>query len=71
MGELRRLLELLREDGSDDVGSGSPLPGLAQLDTTINSVRSSGVAVTLEVSGSPAGWTPASTWLRTGSSRRR
>ena len=53
MGELRRLLELLREDGSDDVGSGSPLPGLAQLATTIQSVRGSGVAVTLDVSGTP------------------
>ena len=53
MSELRRLLELLREDGSDDVGSGSPLPGLAQLETTINSVRSSGVAVTLDISGTP------------------
>ena len=53
MGELRRLLELLREDESDLLRSGSPLPGLAQLSTTIQSVRGSGVAVTLEVSGTP------------------
>ncbi len=51
MGELRRLLELLREDGTDLIRSGSPLPGLAQLETTIQSVRASGVAVTLDVRG--------------------
>ena len=53
MGELRRLLELLREDESELLRSGSPLPGLAQLSTTIQSVRGSGVAVTLDVSGTP------------------
>ena len=53
MGELRRLLELLREDESETVRSGSPLPGLSQLSTTIQSVRGSGVAVTLDVSGTP------------------
>jgi signal transduction histidine kinase len=53
MGELRRLLELLREDGTEPTGSSSPLPGLAQLEPTINSVRGSGVSVTLEISGTP------------------
>ncbi len=53
MGELRRLLELLRENGSELIRSASPLPGLAQLETTIQSVRASGVAVTLDVSGTP------------------
>ena len=53
MGELRRLLELLREDESELLRSGSPLPGLAQLSTTIQSIRGSGVAVTLDVSGTP------------------
>jgi signal transduction histidine kinase len=51
MGELRRLLELLRDDEGRTLTTGSPLPGLAQLDTTISSVRGSGVTVALEVHG--------------------
>ena len=51
MGELRRLLELLRDDEGRTLTTGSPLPGLAQLDTTIISVRGSGVSVALEVHG--------------------
>lgn len=53
MGELRRLLELLKDDEGRSITSGSPLPGLAQLDSTLQSVRGSGVAVTLEVHGEP------------------
>src|SRR6478609_5891070 len=51
MGELRRLLELLRENEGDPPRSGSPLPGLEQVSQTINSVRASGVAVAFEVHG--------------------
>jgi signal transduction histidine kinase len=53
MGELRRLLELLRENEGDPPRSGSPLPGLQQVAQTINSVRASGVAVAYEVHGVP------------------
>jgi signal transduction histidine kinase len=54
MGELRRLLELLREsDGELTTNSGSRLPGLEQLEQMIQSVRDSGVAVSLEVTGEP------------------
>ena len=51
MGELRRLLELLRENEGEPPRSGSPLPGLEQVSQTINSVRASGVAVAFEVHG--------------------
>ncbi len=53
MGELRRLLELLRENEGDPPRSGSPLPGLQQVAQTINSVRASGVEVAFEVHGEP------------------
>jgi signal transduction histidine kinase len=53
MGELRRLLELLRESDGGPTRSGSPLPGLAQLDQLLDTVRGSGVAVVLDTSGEP------------------
>lgn len=53
MAELRRLLELLRESDSPPARSGSPLPGLAELDQLISTVRGSGVAVTMETTGRP------------------
>jgi signal transduction histidine kinase len=53
MAELRRLLELLHENEGEPTRSGSPLPGLAQLDQVVNSVRASGLAVDLEVTGEP------------------
>ena len=52
MGELRRLLALLRE--SDAVaGGGATTPGLAQVDPMIAAVRSSGVTATLDITGEP------------------
>jgi len=54
MGELRRLLELLREsDGDPSSRPGSPLPGLAQVPQMVNSVRGSGIGVTLQITGTP------------------
>jgi signal transduction histidine kinase len=54
MGELRRLLELLREnDGDGHRRPGSPLPGLAQLPQMVSSVRGSGIDVSLQVTGAP------------------
>ena len=54
MGELRRLLELLREnDGDTNSRPGSPLPGLAQLPQMVSSVRGSGIDVSLQITGAP------------------
>jgi signal transduction histidine kinase len=54
MGELRRLLELLREnDGQANSRPGSPLPGLAQLPQMVSSVRGSGIDVSLQITGPP------------------
>ena len=53
MGELRRLLELLRDSDEHPARSGSPLPGLAQLDQLIATVRGSGVDVHMDISGEP------------------
>jgi len=52
MGELRRLLALLRETDDDSRGEAAT-PGLAQVDQVIAAVRGSGVTATLEVSGEP------------------
>jgi len=52
MGELRRLLALLREtEGSSP--SETATPGLAQVDQVLAAVRSSGVTATLEITGEP------------------
>ncbi|MEP6563203.1 MAG: histidine kinase dimerization/phosphoacceptor domain-containing protein, partial [Nakamurella sp.] len=49
MGELRRLLELLRDNDGDSISRpGSPLPGLAQVPQMISSVQGSGINVSLE-----------------------
>ena len=54
MGELRRLLELLRDnDGEANSRPGSPLPGLAQLPQMVSSVRGSGIDVSLQITGTP------------------
>jgi len=52
MGELRRLLGVLRESGTQP-GSSALLQGLAHLDAVVGSVRSSGVLVDVEVHGEP------------------
>jgi signal transduction histidine kinase len=51
LGEMRRLLGLLRE--SDDELARAPLPSLARIDELAEEVRSSGLAVELEVQGEP------------------
>jgi len=54
MGELRRLLGVLREsDGPTAETGSSPLPGLAQLEPMIAAVGASGVVVTVRTSGQP------------------
>lgn len=52
MGELRRLLALLRETDGDARGEAAT-PGLAQVDQVLAAVRGSGVTATLEVTGEP------------------
>jgi signal transduction histidine kinase len=47
--ELRRVLGVLRADGADT----APQPGLADLDTLLNSARGGGVTVTATVAGTP------------------
>ena len=54
MAELRRLLELLHENVGEPVRSGSPLPGLAQLEQVVDTVRASGLTVALDITGRPA-----------------
>jgi signal transduction histidine kinase len=49
LGELRRVLGVLRADGQ----STAPQPGLAGLDALFDSARSGGVSVTATVSGDP------------------
>jgi len=53
MGELRRLLALLRESDDAGVRSEATVPGLAQVDHLLSSVRGSGVSASLEVTGEP------------------
>ncbi|MEV5828786.1 histidine kinase [Spirillospora sp. NPDC052242] len=51
LGEMRRLLGVLRED--DDAGAYAPQPGVAELDDLVGQVRASGLPVTFEVEGTP------------------
>jgi signal transduction histidine kinase len=52
LGELRRLLGVLRD--SDGDAQFAPQPGLAQLDELLQDVRSAGVPVSYEVTGRPS-----------------
>jgi signal transduction histidine kinase len=49
LGEMRRLLGVLRDDGEAAL---APQPGLADLDALLEQVRAAGLPVTLETSGS-------------------
>jgi signal transduction histidine kinase len=57
LGELRRLLGVLRD--SDGDAQFAPQPGLAQLDELLQDVRSAGVPVSYEVTGRPSTTLPA------------
>ena len=50
LGEMRRLLGVLREGDSAEL---APQPGLADLDALLGQVRAAGLPVTLETSGRP------------------
>ncbi len=53
MGELRRLLALLRDSGEASARPESSVPSLAQVHHIVSAVRGSGVSATLEVTGEP------------------
>lgn len=53
MGELRRLLGVLRESDARPGAPALPLQGLAHLDIVVGSVRTSGVIVEVDVHGQP------------------
>jgi signal transduction histidine kinase len=54
LAEMRRLLGVLRDEGSESDGQLAPQPGLAQLDQLIDSVRTAGLPVRFTVTGVPA-----------------
>jgi signal transduction histidine kinase len=51
LGELRRVLDVLRDDDQD--GGLTPQPGVADLDRLLPSVRAAGLTVTYRTSGEP------------------
>ncbi len=51
LGEMRRLLGILRDDAQQDTRA--PQPGLGDLDRLVEQVRATGLPVTLEVGGEP------------------
>jgi signal transduction histidine kinase len=51
LGDMRRLLAVLRDVDSDGQADHGPQPTLAHLDTLLDQVRGSGVPVVLEVTG--------------------
>lgn len=53
MGELRRLLALLRDTGESAGREEPSTPGLAQVEQVLGAVRGSGVTATLDVVGEP------------------
>jgi signal transduction histidine kinase len=63
LAEMHRLLGVLREDGDRDddphEASRRPAPGLADLTTLVDQVRSAGLATTLTVTGAPTTLTTA------------
>jgi signal transduction histidine kinase len=55
MGELRRLLALLRDSEDGVARAEAPVPGLAQVERIVEAARRSGISVTIEVTGEPRG----------------
>ena len=56
LGEMRRLLEMLRDD--DDARSRTPLPSLERLESLAEEMRASGLPVELVIQGAPNGIPP-------------
>jgi len=55
LGDLRRVLALLRRDGDQEPANLEPSPGLRELPSLLEQVRSAGVAVQMEVKGEAVG----------------
>ena len=55
LGDLRRVLALLRRDGDQEPANLEPSPGLRELPSLLEQVRSAGVAVQMEVKGKAVG----------------
>ena len=60
LGEMRRMLGLLHEDGPStlDPSTLDPQPGLDDIDRLVEQVRAAGLAVALTREGVPGGWGP-------------
>lgn len=58
MDEMRRLLAVLRIEADDEGDSYDPAPGLGRLGQLVERMRSAGVAVDVEVTGSPRSLSP-------------
>ena len=55
LGDLRRVLGLLRRDGEQEPANLEPSPGLRELPSLLDQVRSAGVVVQMEVKGQAVG----------------
>ena len=55
LGDLRRVLALLRRDGDQEPANVEPSPGLRELPSLLEQVRSAGVTVLMEVKGTAVG----------------
>ncbi|CAM5243472.1 histidine kinase OS=Streptomyces fumanus OX=67302 GN=GCM10018772_28950 PE=4 SV=1 [Streptomyces fumanus] len=69
LGELRRLLDVLREDRPEEARR-TPQPALADLDRLLDGVRAAGLPVRTTVKGRPRPRPPAASWPSTASSRK-
>jgi signal transduction histidine kinase len=56
LGDMRRLVGVLRDDDTPTVG---PQPGLAEIDALVEQVRAAGMDVTLTRAGAPREWGPS------------
>ena len=50
LGEMRRLLGVLRDDDTDAIANRDPQPGMAEIDALVDQVRAAGLPVTYRVS---------------------
>ncbi|WP_143134162.1 sensor histidine kinase [Actinoplanes philippinensis] len=58
LGEMRRLVGLLRGASAPEAGARAPQPGLDDIDALVDRVRAAGVRVTLRRDGVPGDWGP-------------
>ena len=68
LGEMRHLLGVL--NGTDQPPALAPQPKLAEIGELVGHARAAGLPTVLEFRGERRSCPPASTWPRTGSSRR-